>query len=187
MRGRLLQIGGICSGIDFGQNATDEFWPSGVRLDLESGCECVECEYYISRLGAFKTNAVVAVVCSSDVTHLSGTGQPITGLSDANVQAQFADMQIAHHILRLVRLRLLGLLGSNGLGGGLSTTTNTKRQIRIGLEKFGSTKLRASSLVSDVCCNSLRGLLRALPTHSITSHITLANNDDDDNNTTTTH
>lgn len=52
-------------------------------------------------------------------THLGGTGQSVTGLTDANVQAQFADVQIAHHILGLVRLRLLGLRSSNGLSGGL--------------------------------------------------------------------
>lgn len=57
--------------------------------------------------------------CGVVDTYLGGTGQPIAGLTNANVQAQFADVQIAHHILGLVRLRLLGLLSSNGLSGGL--------------------------------------------------------------------
>lgn len=48
-------------------------------------------------------------------SHLSGTGQPISGLSDANVQAQLADVQIAHHILGLVGLDL----GAIGLLSGL--------------------------------------------------------------------
>lgn len=54
-------------------------------------------------------------------THLSGTGQSITGLSDADIQAQLADMQIAHNILCLILLDL-GLLGSSlgwSLRGGL--------------------------------------------------------------------
>lgn len=62
-------------------------------------------------------------------TYLGGTGQPISGLTNANVQAQFADVQIAHHILGLVRLRLLGLLSSNGLSGGLCATEKTERLV----------------------------------------------------------
>lgn len=34
--------------------------------------------------------------------HLGRTGQPVTGLTDANVQTQFADTQITHNVLRFV-------------------------------------------------------------------------------------
>lgn len=48
-------------------------------------------------------------------THLGSTGQPITRLADANVQAQLPDVKIAHHILRLVTLDLLAI--DSFLGG----------------------------------------------------------------------
>lgn len=51
----------------------------------------------------------------SQATYLSGTGQPISGLSDADVQAQLPDVQVTHHILRLVGLDL----GAIGLLSGL--------------------------------------------------------------------
>ena len=37
--------------------------------------------------------------------YLAGPGQPITRLSDTNVEAQFADPQITHGILGLIGLR----------------------------------------------------------------------------------
>ena len=37
--------------------------------------------------------------------YLASPGQPITGLSDTDVEAQFADPQIAHNILGLISLR----------------------------------------------------------------------------------
>lgn len=50
------------------------------------------------------------------IAYLGGTGQPITRLSDADVQAQLPDVQVPHHILGLVALDLgaIGLL-SDGL------------------------------------------------------------------------
>jgi len=50
------------------------------------------------------------------ISYLGGTGQPVTGLAHADVQAEFADVQIPHRVLRGIALNLLGNRLKNNQG-----------------------------------------------------------------------